>query len=255
MQYFFFFASLLFFRAPVESFLTSNKCCAFQIRKSNLFDTITNDHYMGTILQSTSTQKLEQTFSNVVKFIRTTNYSLLFSTILKFVSIRDVAAIAALLLYHKKILRLLHSAEKKLGSIVPEYEQSIFGYIERPVSFVALAAPIVYVFDLLLIAMQHLRVNSAQIITVERIVKFLLSWFLFGSFVTRLKDWIASKRRLIMFKDSSKRDPVKEQLTNDITSSIIWVILLAGFFESLHLPIERLGLTKISFVYHVYVFY
>jgi len=232
---------LCFLCKSVKSFLHSHgKFSVFLNPKTPERCVFTGDD-IATIIQSTSAQKLKQTVSNVIRFIRTTNYSLVFLTVLKFVSIREVAVIAAFVLYHKKLLLSLYSVEKKLGSIVPEYGQSIFGYLEHPISFIAHAVPIIYIFDLLLIAMQYLGVNYVQITNVERISKFLITWFLVGSFTTRVKDWLASKRRLIMCSDNSKRDPVKEQLTDDITSSVIWIFIVVGFLESLHLPIERLG--------------
>ena len=160
--------------------------------------------------------------------------------------VRDVIVIGLLSYSIKKILLFFYNMEKLLfqrmgegmGSLVPDYENSIFGYIDAPLTRAfKLLFPLIYAVDLLSPVLSFFGIASEATKGYFDVCVFGTLCYFLGSLLTRVKDWIASKRRLLMVNLNPELVIDKEaaRLTDDITSGLIWTAIIIYGLQSLKL--------------------
>lgn len=164
------------------------------------------------------------------------DYALLLQYLWNLVPPRDLIIMALLVLFHKSLLKFLYGIRNKIFGTDRPYTKSLFGFIEIPVTYFVWSLPFFYAVDMVSIFLQYLGVDHNLMAKICQIITTVTSWLLIGSLLTRLKDWLAWKRRHTSV--TVHRDEVKDQLTDDITSCFIWFFIVGFTIESLALPLK-----------------
>lgn len=197
------------------------------------------------LLQASYINNLKRFFQNIPKTGSPKNYGILFQSISQIFSIREILIVAALLLGHKLLLRSSYKLLKRGLSFLPEYQNSLFGYIERPITLLMWSLPFFCLLDICSLSFQFIGLEAKLVQKGYNFISAAATWLLVGSFLTRFKDWLFSKPRLLT--KPSARDEVKEKLTDDITSLGIWAIVSFLCVGSLSLPLNFIGNPYIAY--------
>ena len=176
--------------------------------------------------------------------------------------------------YQKSILRRLHEATRYIGNHFPgnsliheeegregefnteedrerkhfvhgvmtspdSYEASIFGHLEKPVGYGMSSIGLLYIFDATFILLHFLGIKYRK--DLPRVCFKVLNWLVLGSFMTKIKDYAISIVRLRTSLDRRlsskrrKRDPVREAVIDELSSTMIWAGVIVFMVEQLSL--------------------
>ncbi len=184
----------------------------------------------------------------------------------------EVVGFLILYRYQKQILRKLHIYDRRFRSMVHEstpheeddeidetgqkvgerkhyihgvmtspdsYEASIFGHLESPISYGMTSIGLLYIADVAFILLHFLGIKYRK--DLPRLVFKVLNWSVLGSFMTRVKDYALSNIRLRTSLNKSlslkkrKRDPVREGVIDELSSTVIWAGVILFMVEQLSL--------------------
>ena len=187
-------------------------------------------------------------------------YGHLWAKLKRVFDIRELGIFSILYFYHKFILRSLHKfscwlqekmgkdleegrteARKYLASDPHAYEQSLFGHIEEPVKYGLWSFAALYSLDVLLIIVNFFKFPHRK--DLPKLAFKVLSGFVLGSTFTRIKDYILHIGRYSMIMDKKlstkkrKRDPIRDQVIDELSSVLIWMVMTVGIVEQLSLEL------------------
>ena len=146
---------------------------------------------------------------------------------------------------HKSILRQTHYlsskllAKHKISSVtqglanetLDTYDSSLLSHLENGMKAGIYSFTAIYALDFLMVV--YVGLGFKHSIDVTGIASSLLSRVVFGCFITRTKDWFLMKRRIVDSSETEDRDPRREDVVNELTSTLIWLIIGFGIIERL----------------------
>jgi len=167
----------------------------------------------------------------------------------KIIEPTDVLVIGLTILCRKPLLKSLFAIQEKLRPLFPKpkypkhsprlFEDSLFGYLERPTYYAVWFLPFVYLIDILTIVMHFLGFDFHIKGDLPRLVFQVSSSLLCGSFITHIKDWFFAKSRedhlAHVAAGGEKRDLVRENTVNELTSILVWGMVMAFSLEAMSL--------------------
>lgn len=152
----------------------------------------------------------------------------LWPTVRKVFNPVDVAIFCILYYSHKPLLKWIHKGtlniRRKINSlhVNTKYSESLFGFIEKPISVALLFLPFVYSVDIISIALHAFGFDFHVKGDISRLLCVVYEATAAGMFITKIKDFVLNLHRLEKFqqnqlfhKDNEKvsamrRDEVRE---------------------------------------------
>lgn len=170
----------------------------------------------------------------------------------------DALIIVGLLLVYKSALREMFnftsSISKKMfrqsatssstDKKYPTYEESIFGYIEKPLGYTIYFLPFLYALDILSLALHAFGVQFHLKSDLPRLLVTVVSSIIMGSWITKIKDWVFYKMRAArnfvpIFASSSlhnqQRDKAREDTVDELASLVVWAGVAVICLEAMSL--------------------
>ena len=187
----------------------------------------------------------------------------------------DIAIITFLIVTYKPFLRKLYSlAYNEKAREHSSYEKSLFGVLERPVSYSVFMLPAMYAIDVFTVLLaSELAARLSRIHTCEpnphsdigtgmklkynlgRVVSTSLSCYISGTYATRVKDWLlhvvqdktppipvpapdAPAEKYEKLRAAAlNRERVRHRTVNELTSMLVWGIMLGVYLEAMSLQL------------------
>lgn len=170
----------------------------------------------------------------------TTRERVLLQKLGNLISIPDAMIMLTLVYFYKPVLkaiyRMIHFRTPEVTRI--PYPKSLIGHLEGPVGYLVWFPPFLYTIDFLSIFIQYLGLGTLIKGDISRLACSIGAAVVAGSFMTRIKDWICYRWRNNNNLDSNKttggahtRDVGKDKITDELTSTIIWLMVVAFSLE------------------------
>lgn len=196
-------------------------------------EAISHDPIVAKILS-----RMKSLFAEKATLVRSAG---LMSQIRAIMEVPDLIFLALCVILHKRLLRGLHAGLQALtAKLQPwnsskdgarnkgseSYEGSFFGYIEQPTTALVFYLPFLYIVDIASIVLHQLGFTFHIKGDIPRLIYTIASSFIWGCYITRIKDWILNMRRAA--QHSKARDKVREGTVDELTSLVVWAA--AGVF-------------------------
>ena len=176
-------------------------------------------------------------FEGLRKFIFEHQLHTVPAQVKKIIRPSDLLLMSALIVTHKLILRAVYEITHLNRKSRPEYQNSLFGFIEPSVSLAVLYIPFLYMVDISAIVLHALGCTFHLKGNLPRLVTQIAFYLVCGSFVTRVKDWIVNTKIRTWYSKDARvaRDLVREETVDELTSLAIWAIFVGICVEELSL--------------------
>lgn len=154
-----------------------------------------------------------------------------------------LGCMALMITLHKPMLRKTHSLythvltklnkrSRTIHGQDRQYEGSLLSHLENGFEAGVLSFASIYALDFLLVIYVGLGFKHSMDVT--GVASSVLARVVFGLFATQTKDWFLMKRRIfISNKIDEERDPRRENVINELTSTLIWMFIIVGIIERL----------------------
>lgn len=152
----------------------------------------------------------------------------------------DCALVAFCIFAYNPLLRVLYQLQEALrGRFFPSapsssyehtFEYSFFGFMEKPLRFLAYYLPFLYLVDFFSIALHALGFDSHLKGDVPRLAATVGGRITLGHFVINLKDWVLHNQRLL---SNRRRDKIRENTVDELTSIAIWTVVFSSCVEAM----------------------
>jgi small-conductance mechanosensitive channel len=193
-----------------------------------------------------------------------TTAKILFAKLSKVFSPLEVLSYSLIFRYHTFLLRKMHQVSLSLTNLLKinkhhktqdqeerkhfirgqamhpdDYEASLFGHMENPVRYGMISIGLLYLMDAALIIYHFMGFKYRK--DLPRVVFKVMMYVVTGSFLTKLKDYALSVTRLSASLDKHlstkrrKRDPVREAVIDELTSTLVWATVTMFMVEQLSL--------------------
>ena len=133
----------------------------------------------------------------------------------------DLAIFSVLYLIHKPLLRLLHfstlSLRRKIYALPlsTKYPESIFGFIEKPISTALLFLPFVYSLDIISITLHQFGFDFHVKGDLSRMLCVIYEAVTAGMFITKIKDYLLNLHRLRKHKQNMRLHSLDTHVRRD----------------------------------------
>ena len=151
----------------------------------------------------------------------------------------DCALVVLAIIAYKPFLRALYQLQEWLrGRFFPSspsahhhaYEYSFFGYMQKPLQFLAYYLPFLYCVDAVAIMLHAVGFDSHLKGDVPRLAATVGARVTLGHFVVNLKDFLLHNQRLLAGR---RRDKIREDTVDELSSIAVWSVVFSTCVEAM----------------------
>lgn len=169
------------------------------------------------------------------KYLKNTTF---LTIIQKLVNPIDLFLMTFIFYFHKRFLRWLYTITHRNNK--KSYEDSFIGHLQGPITIFVSIPPILLATDFVNAILKYSGLQNLVKTDITKVAPPVCYAVFIGQVITNLKDYYFQLARERMKKP---RDLGKEGLTDELTSTVIWLIVAAFCLENLSLEVG-LGVGK-----------